>query len=89
MNDFSDPDFEDGWTSAADRRANRAERELAALKRAHVALAEQAGRDQAAIARVRKLATDTRRYIGPNADAYQFGKYDLADAILAALDGTT
>ncbi|MGW4050834.1 hypothetical protein ACWENA_08370 [Streptomyces sp. NPDC004779] len=33
----------------------KAERELAALKRAHVALAEQAGKDQAAVARVRAL----------------------------------
>lgn len=53
MSDFTDPDFEDGWTSTTDRRAERVERELAALKRAHVALAEQAGKDQAAIARVR------------------------------------
>ncbi|MEV5443504.1 hypothetical protein AB0N23_13345 [Streptomyces sp. NPDC052644] len=42
---------------------------------------------EAALDRVRRLATDTRRYTGPGADGYQFGKYDLADAVLAALDG--
>ncbi|MFE3123707.1 hypothetical protein ACFXHD_09830 [Streptomyces hydrogenans] len=61
MSDFSDPDFEDGWTSTADARAERAERELAALKRAHVALAEQAGKDQATIARVREALESVHR----------------------------
>lgn len=38
------------------QRGDRAETELSALKRAHVALASQAGNDQAAVARVRALA---------------------------------
>ncbi|MEW5658307.1 hypothetical protein ABGT92_23675 [Streptomyces cinereoruber] len=40
---------------AAEQRAERAEARRAALKRAHVALAEQAGRNQAALDAVRKL----------------------------------
>ncbi|MFB6805428.1 hypothetical protein [Streptomyces sp. NPDC056387] len=40
---------------AAEQRAEQAEAKLAALKTAHVAMAEQAGRDQAALHRVREF----------------------------------
>jgi len=42
----------------AEERAEKAERELGALKRAHVALAEQASRNQAALRRARGLHQD-------------------------------
>ncbi|MET7713720.1 hypothetical protein [Streptomyces sp. NPDC005407] len=46
-------------TAAGDRDAAEAGRD--ALKKAHVALAEQAGKDQAAIGRVREFAADIER----------------------------
>ncbi|MEU9865508.1 hypothetical protein AB0D99_32030 [Streptomyces sp. NPDC047971] len=46
-----------------EQRAKQAEAELAALKRAHVALAGQAGKDQAAIERVRKVLAERRAEI--------------------------
>ncbi|MDX2658278.1 hypothetical protein PV402_39520 [Streptomyces scabiei] len=69
--------------------ADRAAEEHSALKRAHVALAEQAGRDQAALARVRRLhdALDAETDLTSPGDEITRGA--AARKIAAALDGWT
>ncbi|MFI8962093.1 hypothetical protein ACIGO8_08250 [Streptomyces sp. NPDC053493] len=62
--------------------AERAKAALAALKRAHIALAEQAGKDQAAIERVRALAEE----LATRGNARTGNEKTLGRRILAALD---
>ncbi|MGW7726269.1 hypothetical protein ACWGJ6_23405 [Streptomyces canus] len=60
-----------------------------ALKRAHVALAEQAGRDQAALARVRRLHDALNTETGFTSPADPITRGAAAWKIAAALDGRT
>lgn len=71
----------------AEERAEKAERELAALKRAHIALAEQAGRDQAALRRARDLHQDDGGQCTACAPGNIWGVTSPC-ATLRALDGT-
>jgi hypothetical protein len=64
------------------REGLESERKGEVLKRAHIALAEQAGKDQAALARVRALAADMRTWCSPHNLAV-----DYADRIDDALKG--
>ncbi|WP_327413208.1 hypothetical protein [Streptomyces sp. NBC_01233] len=68
---------------AAEQRAEQAEAAKAALKRAHVALAEQSGRDQAAIARAREVEEKWRLHFLATGEAA--GGHALA-MVRAALD---
>jgi hypothetical protein len=65
------------------REGLESERRGEALKRAHIALAEQAGKDQAALARARALAADMRTWCSPHNLAVEY-----ADRIEEALMGS-
>ena len=71
-----------------DREIEGLRSRLAALKRAHVALAEQAGRDQGALARLRALLVSDRDQAARNARDARHEPVQLAgDGIVAGLDG--
>ncbi|WP_405747729.1 hypothetical protein [Streptomyces canus] len=72
----------------ADEAQQQPEAETA-LKRAHVALAEQAGRDQAALARVRQLHDSLNTETGFTSPADPITRAAAAWKIAAALDGRT
>lgn len=72
-------------------RAQQAEARLTALKRAHVALAEQAGRDQGAIARARatcdRIGSIARAALGTPVSDYDRALHRAATLIRSVLDG--
>jgi hypothetical protein len=69
--------------------ADRAAEEHGALKRAHVALAERAGRDQAALARVRRLHDALDAETDLTSPEQEITRGAAARKIAAALDGWT
>lgn len=69
--------------------ADRAAEEHSALKRAHVALAEQAGRNQAALARVRRLHDALDAETDLTSPDHEITRGAAARKIAAALDGWT
>lgn len=66
-------DAEEGITAAIRQRKEQEDRAL---------------RAEAAIARVRALATQSRDHTAAGIDDYQIGQHNLAVSVLAALDGT-
>ncbi|MFD9564396.1 hypothetical protein [Streptomyces sp. NPDC059994] len=72
----------DAILDVRDQELERLRARHAALKRAHIALAEQAAKDQAAIVRVRALAADMRTWCSPHGLADHY-----ADTIEAAING--
>ncbi|MEU9014302.1 hypothetical protein AB0D12_31935 [Streptomyces sp. NPDC048479] len=88
--EYWDHHMADVYLAVRDQELEQARAELAALKRAHIALASQAGKDQAAVERVREWLPALRRavaelpatcrYHGDRLDPDRFGQMTRSEA---------